>query len=325
MALRGYGSLEAEQQYERAKELCQYVGETPHLFPVLWGLWLVHSSRGEFETAHGLGQELLALAERVNDSTFLLQAHHALWNTLVYGGGEFASGLEHAQRGIALYDPALHRSHAFTYGGHDPGECCRRHAAVALWSLGYADQALEMARDGLRLAREFGHFSSIAWGMMSCVSIHQLRREAQDVEEQVGAVIRLASEYGFVHLIEAGMFIRTWAGTVRRQGTDHVAQMREALNTRSSGLDTWRALFLSLLAERLGLAQQAEAGLAVADEALGAVRKGHRWYEADVQRIRGELLLKRDSTDTARAEECFRTALDIAGRQSAKSLELPRR
>ena len=118
------------------------------------------------------------------------------------------------------------------------------------------------------------------------------------------------------------MFIRAWAGTVREQGTDHVAQMREVLNTWSSGLDTWRALFLSLLAERLGLAQQAEAGLAVADEALVAAREGHRWYEADVQRIRGELLLKRDSTDTARAEECFRTALDIAGRQSAKSLEL---
>jgi predicted ATPase len=57
MALRGYGSVEAEQEYERAKELCQRVGERPHLFPVLWGLWLVHSTRGEFETARGLGEE----------------------------------------------------------------------------------------------------------------------------------------------------------------------------------------------------------------------------------------------------------------------------
>jgi predicted ATPase len=158
------GSADAEKVYQRGRQLCQRIGETPQLFPVLWGLWLIHSSRGEYRTALDLGEELLSLARQLDDRGLLLQAEHALWNTLVYGG-EFVSGLAHAKQGIALYDPGLHRSHALVYGGHDPGECCRRHAATALWLLGYPDQAMETARSGLRLARDLGHLHSVSWAM----------------------------------------------------------------------------------------------------------------------------------------------------------------
>jgi len=161
MALKGHASVDAEKVYQRARQLCQRIGETPQLFPVLWGLWHIHASRGDYRIALDLGEELLALARQLADPGLLLQAEHALWNTLIFGG-EFVSGLEHARQGISLYDPELHRSHALLYGGHDPGECCRRHAATALWLLGYPDQAMETARAGLLLAQGLGHLHSLA-------------------------------------------------------------------------------------------------------------------------------------------------------------------
>src|SRR5262245_20085634 len=86
--------------------------------------------------------ELLALAERLDDPALLLEGHHALWPVLVWlGKADAARG--HLQQGIALYDKARHRSHAFVYGGHDPGVCCWKVASWASWILGHPARALE--------------------------------------------------------------------------------------------------------------------------------------------------------------------------------------
>ena len=141
-ATKGFGAPEVERVYARARELCQQVGETPQLFPVLCGLWLFYTARAESQTARELGEQLLSLAQSVQDSALLLQAHHALWTTSFFLG-EFALAREHAEQGMTLYDLQQHRSHAFLYGGHDPGVCGRGFEAWASWHLGYPDQALK--------------------------------------------------------------------------------------------------------------------------------------------------------------------------------------
>jgi predicted ATPase len=153
MAIKGWGAPEVEAAYTRARALCQQVGETPQLFLVLWGLWRVYSERAEHRTARELGEHLLRLARRLGDRAFLLQAHHALWPTLLYLG-ELAPAYAHAEQGMALYDLQQHRTHAFVYGGHDPGVCCRQVAALELWFLGYPDQARQQAAAALSLAQE---------------------------------------------------------------------------------------------------------------------------------------------------------------------------
>jgi predicted ATPase len=138
--IRGYASPEVKAVYERARNLCQQIGETGHLYPVLWALWRHHHVRAEFQAARDLGEQLLALAERDRNKDFLLQAHHALWTTLVLLG-EFTLALEHLERGMVLYDSQKHRTHAFLYGGHDPGVCCGVQRGYVLWYLGYPTQA----------------------------------------------------------------------------------------------------------------------------------------------------------------------------------------
>ncbi len=109
---RGYAAPEVEKAYTRARELCQQLGETPQLFPVLWGLWDFYLVRAELQTGHELGEQLLTLAQRVHDPVLLLEAHNALGQTLCCLG-EFAPAREHIEQGIALYDPQQHRSLAF--------------------------------------------------------------------------------------------------------------------------------------------------------------------------------------------------------------------
>ena len=114
IATKGIAAPAVEHAYARARELCQQVGETPQLFPVLVGLFRFYLLRAELQTAHELGQQCLSLAQRVQDPALLLEAHMALGPPLLFLG-EMASAREHAERGIALYDPQQHRSHAFLY------------------------------------------------------------------------------------------------------------------------------------------------------------------------------------------------------------------
>ena len=104
MATKGAGASEVERIYARARALCQQVGETPQLFPVLYGLWLFYLVRAQLQTARQLGEELLTLAQRMQDVTLLLEAHRALGTSLFYLG-ELVPGRAHLEQAITLYDP----------------------------------------------------------------------------------------------------------------------------------------------------------------------------------------------------------------------------
>ena len=119
VATKGNAAPEVELTYARAVELCRQVGETSQLFPVLFGLRSVYLVRGEIQTAHEFGEQLLGLAENAQDSSFLLEARIALGNT-AYIRGDFALAHTQFEHALGLYDPQQHRSHAFVYG-LDPG------------------------------------------------------------------------------------------------------------------------------------------------------------------------------------------------------------
>src|SRR5712691_6785552 len=132
---KGAGAPEVGETYTRARQLCQSLEDPYQLFPVLRGLWNYYANRGEYQTAHALGEQLLSLAQQVQDSAMLIAAHHTLGLTLFFMGA-VASAQTHFAQGIALYDPKRHRASAFLYG-EDIGVICRSHGAWTLWHLGY--------------------------------------------------------------------------------------------------------------------------------------------------------------------------------------------
>ena len=147
IATKGFGAPEVGQTYTHARQLCQHLEDPHQLFPVLRGLWHYYNVRAEQQTAHALGEQLLTLAQQVQDAAMLVAAHRALGTTLFYLGA-VASAHTHFAQGMALYDPQQHRASVFLYG-EDAGVICHSFAAWALWYLGYPDQGLtRSARSG---------------------------------------------------------------------------------------------------------------------------------------------------------------------------------
>ena len=119
MATKGYAAPEVERAYARAQELCQQLGETPQSFQVLRGLWVVHEMRAELRTARKLGEQLLALAQHLDDPDLLIEVHRALGNTLLWIG-EFTHAREHLQKALALHNPEQHTALAFSIRDRPP-------------------------------------------------------------------------------------------------------------------------------------------------------------------------------------------------------------
>jgi predicted ATPase len=319
LATKGYGAPEVEATYTRARVLCQKVGETPQLFPALWGLWIFYLTRAEHHTAHALGTQLLSLAQHHHAPDLVLEAHAALGVSSLYLGA-FAAAQAHLEHGIALYDPQQHREHSFRYG-QDPGMFCHSYHAWALWPLGYPTQAVQHMHAALALGPALAHTFSRAAALHYAARVHQFRREAQLTQETVEASVTLATEQGFAFWSTTGTILRGWALSAQGQGAEGIRQMRQGLTTwRTTGAAISLPQWLALLAEAYGRVGQPAEGLPLLEEALVAVHStGERFYEAELHRLKGELLLL--ATDKE-AEACFQQALAVARRQQAKSWEL---
>jgi predicted ATPase len=322
MAAKGQAAPEVGQAYARARELCRQVGETPQLFPVLFGLWRFYLVRTEYQTARELAEQCLSLAQRVQDPALLLEAHFALGASLLWLG-EVAPARAHLEQGIALYDPHEHRALAFRLG-IDPKVWCLAYAAQALWMLGYPDQALRQHHEALILAQELSHPHSLAAALFYVALIHCYRREAHATQERAEAAIALASEQGFPHWLVQSMLLRGWALAMQGQAEEGIAQLRQALAAwRAIGAGLGVSHWLVLLAEAYGQAGQAEEGLRLLAEALAYVDStGERYFAAEVYWLKGELLLRQTIPDEAQAKTCLHQALDVARHQQAKAWEL---
>jgi predicted ATPase len=321
---RGYAAPEAERTYARARVLCEQTEEAPPLFLVLWGLWLVYKVRSELGQARELAERLFRLAQDAQDPVQLLQARQALAVTFLCLG-EPAATREHMEQGVALYDPKRHQGHTFLYG-QDPGVACRAFGAVALWLLGYPDQAVRHSRDAVALGGELGQPSTLALAQHFAAMLRQYRREVPAVRESAEATTAIATEHGLSFFRACGQVMRGWALTEQGARAAGIAQLRQGLAAwKVAGSETYRTYFLALLAEALGKEGQVEEGLGVLVEALDQMHATDEGlHGAELHRLQGEFLLRREPTEGAcrEAEAYFLQALTIARRQQAKSLEL---
>jgi predicted ATPase len=320
MATRGYTTPEVEAAYSRALELCRQVGETPQLFVTLMGLWQFYLVRAQHQTARELGERLLSLAQNAGDPALLVQAHRAL-GEVFQNLGELVLAQEHLAQGSALYDPQHHRSHAVL---NDPGVFCLSFASWVLWWLGYPEQAIQRSQAALTLAREMSHPPTLAAVLFFAAMHHQARREWQLAQERAEAAIALAREQGLLHWVAYGIIVCGWALAVQGQWEEGIAQIQQGLIAQKTvGAQIGRPAFLSLLTEAHAAAGQVEAGLGVLAEALALVDyTGERYWEAEIYRLKGEILLQQAVPDASQAEACFHQALAVARRQLAKSWEL---
>jgi class 3 adenylate cyclase/predicted ATPase len=319
-AVKGFAAPEAERTYTRARELCERLGDPPELFPALFGLRVMHTLRGELRTADELSEQLLRLAQSTtHDPSLLLYARHSIGITS-YGLGEFLRAREHSEMAIFLYDP----ERALAFGAGNPGVASLSVVAWTLWQLGYPDQALKRGHEALALAQGLPNPYNLAFAKLFIGVLRQYRREARAAQENAESGIALSTEHGFTEFLAYATALRGWAMAQQGRSEEAIAQIQEGLAaSRATGAELWRPYFLCLLAESYVKTGRLDDGLRALTEALAAAdQHENRFYEAETHRLKGELLLRRNTAKATEAEQCFRLAIETARRQSAKSFEL---
>jgi predicted ATPase/class 3 adenylate cyclase len=319
---KGQAAPEVEQAYTQARAWCQQVGEPPELVPVLFGLWRFYVMRPQLHAARELGDTLLRLAQGTHDPSLAVIAHYALGTTW-FCLGVLPEARQHLEAGIARYTPDQRRAPVFRMG-QDPGVVCRGFAARTLWLLGYPAQALARVHEALALAHELSHPFSLAYARCVTAYVYQFRRDVPAVHEQAEAAVALATEQGFPLWIALGTSLRGWALAMQGQSKAGMAQLRQGIAAcRATGAAQHVPYYCTILADVCIHMGHPEDGLQALAEAHTLVEQHEeRYWEAEIHRLRGVLLLRQPETAQEEAEAWLQRALDVARRQEAKSLEL---
>jgi class 3 adenylate cyclase/predicted ATPase len=323
MVAIGFGSSASTLTYQRAHDLAAKIDDDSALFTVTWGLWLNHQQRAKIDQARGLVKDVEKIASRQGNPEMDLQANHASWTThLVIA--DLDTVRKNVERGLAIYDRDQHGSHVFRYGGHDPGVCALIHGALALWAQGYPDQSILYAQQAIELAEEISHPLSLAIALAMASFTRQHRGEISEVLSLAQRTIDLCSERGIPHYLAVGHIVHGWAVVSSGQPELGLAEMLNGLEIYGkTGAALRQSYYLTLLADaysRSGQVSQALTSIENANQAVELV--GERWWHADVQRVRGELVLAQSPEKPSEAENSFKSAVEIARSQGAKSLEL---
>ena len=324
MATMGYAASDVVETYSRAREPCGRIGETDEVFLVLWGLWLFHLARADHPTARELAERLLDLAQENDNPALLMQAHLAIGASFFFSG-EFGESLRVLDASIALYDPREHHDIAFRYGGLDTRLVCTAYSAISLWMLGRVDQAIARGDAALAFAAEMSHDYSRLRALNWDSQLRQFVGDRQSVLDRADSAIAQATEKGFALVQAQGPIMRGWALAVNGQGAEGLPMMRQGLEAwTKTGAGLADPYFRSLLADAYLHAGRPDDGIAAVEDGLAIVeRTADRCVEAELHRLKGELLLKQGGPDaTGDAETCFNTAIDIARSQGSLSFEL---
>ena len=320
LSTRGYGAPEARRPYHRAGELATRLSDDRARFAATWGLWITTHGGGR-DDAERLRQldELVRIAERIADPELSLQAHHSAWATWIWGG-EFIRSQEHIHHGIALYDAEKHRHHALMYGGHDPGVCGKGQSAVALWVLGYPDQAARRAGEAIVLAEQLRHVPSILHAVWFATSVAHLRRDLTAERAYSERLMTLGREHGLKQHETIGGIFHGWVLTQTGSAAEGLAELRSRVDFYGATAWTMLALFRALLAEAELRAGHFEPAAKALDD-TGEI--GNRWWWAEVLRLRGDLQQSGfTGADPEAAGQSYREAISVAQGQQARSLEL---
>ena len=321
MAMKGYASPDASAVYTRARELARVTGHNENIGPLLFGAWSFNLVAGNHRVAWEVGEDLLELAEKVDDPGPRLYVHHALGVSSIYMGTP-AKARAHFEQVLNLYDRNAHQGLAFGYGV-DVGAMAQAYSAWPLWLLGHPEQAREAANRAAALSGQISHsFTQSRTSYLNAI-VHLFLKDAaqQDWAKQA---LQSAKAQGYELVLTAAPILEAAALTRGCQHADGSKQISEGIKAyHATGARFQSTHYLVILAEALGAAGTPDKALKVlAEAATIANRCEERYCEAEIHRLRGEFLLAQSESDFAEADQSLHQALDLARGQQAKSLEL---
>ena len=319
---KGWSNESVKHAYTRALQLCKESGSDEHTLPAAFGLWACNFVRSALGEAQELAEHLVNAAENVDDSVYRVLAHEALGFTL-FAHGKFSAAHATLERTISMCEESKVAAY-LDLSAQDPRVHVRSYDGLALWFLGYPDQALRLCTEARRYADASQHSFSEAFARTISLRVHQLRGEAAAVASQADAAIALCEEHEFVHYLAMNLILRGWARIQQGDFEKGIAEIQDGLEKeRATGGLLYESYTLGLLTEaciendRYG---QAFRFLDQAQLRLDEQNPEH-FYAAEIYRLLGEAHL-RSRRDLDQAERYLSKGLKVAREQNAKSLEL---
>ncbi|MGD8866377.1 MAG: hypothetical protein PVI01_02085, partial [Gemmatimonadales bacterium] len=323
IALRGYSAGEATDCYERARELCQRLRQ-PSQSPILRALGSAYVIGGKLERGYAVGEELLESGQQEADSLLIVEGHYVL-GISSFWLGRFAQSREHLEQALAHYDPQQRATHLALYA-QDPHVVCLSRLAWTLWYLGFPERAVDISRECLTRALELDHPFSQAYVLYFLTHLFIDLRDEPQAEQLVERLLTLSRQQSFPLFDLLGGILQGWLQVQRGAVQDGIVLIRRGLEAMpNADVYLLQSYGLALLAQAYLKAGSPGQGLAAVSHAFAFIeRYGERFFEAELHRIRGTLVLAEgaERAEGGEAEAEFRQAIAVARRQQARSLEL---
>ncbi len=325
VAAEGWGNADAEAAYQRARELCEDIGELPQVFQVIRGLVIYYTAKSELRTANELAKRLTQLAEESGEPDLLLPTHMQL-GILHYYDGNPSAAVGQFEKAIALYEPSAHE-HLTQLYGEDLGVLARIWMAWSQWLLGRPDEALATCREAQALGEQIGHQFSLACVFLWTSVLLIMRREPQRARDMAELSTEISERHGFALLLSEGRLMVAWSRL--QQPLDESKMQVAAMEFQScvnevsgTGMLANAPVMVGFLADAYHHTGQHPMALGAVEGALAiSMTTGQAQWDAELHRLKGEFLLHAHA-DEDDVERLFRRALEIGQNQNALSLEL---
>jgi class 3 adenylate cyclase/predicted ATPase len=329
MHLKGYAAPEPKSAVEQARQFIERqraLGEPSDdpllLFSVLYGGWAASYVAFNGDVTCELASEFLAIAKKQQQIVPLMIGHRLVGTSLMLTG-EITEGQAHYNHAFGLYDPAKHRPLGTRFGQH-VGVSIFVYRALAHWLLGYPETALADADHALEDAREDGHAGTLMYAQLHTSFTNILSGEYAAASAQSNEVVRLADEKGAALWKALGTMEIGCVLLLSGKASEAIEMIASGITTyRSTGSRVYLPFFLAHLSCAYAqLGQHSDAWRCICEAMTAAETTGERWFEAEINRIKGEIALKLPELGSSQAGEYFEQALTVARAQQAKSWEL---
>jgi len=313
---------EVEEAYVQANELCQKIDDTANRFIALWGLHEVALYRGDYQQSLVLAKQCLEVAEKLGDIGLRGQAHHAIWGAC-YFLGDYHTAIDHIQRGITLYVRSEHEKLSIQYGVHDSRSCGVSLWAMALWNMGYLDQARQKVEALNATQRELTLPSNIADSAGYAALLYYLLGKPQQAQEYAEINLKINDEKRNRHNSVNGLVVLGWCKAMQGNVDEGIALIQQVLKmTHELGAPLHQSQYMVMLAEACISGKRYRQALEVLDE---GIRRFLRWR--DLGCAPDLWLLKGDALQALGASEehidlCYQMGLCFAQELKAKVSEL---
>lgn len=319
---KGFAAAEAHDVLARALDLCEQLEESHEVVPVLWRLVSFHNVSAQLEASRHFADQLLEVARRSGQPAELVAAHHSVGVTALQQG-ELAEARHHLEAALALPD-GLHDPWLASWLPQHPVVACSTFLAWTLALMGDNRRAQELAHEAVAFAHRLRHdFTTVhallfdAWMSGWAGDFNHSRRRAEEG-------VRLALAKGFALYGGLSQVCSGWARAGQDEPEPATAEIADGLATmEETGAWMLHTFFLALLSEAQWRAAGPKMALETIERALKlAETTGERFYEAELHRLRGEIILAMRPEEVAEAEAEMLEAVSVAKAQGATMLEL---